>query len=250
MYAEETSFLWHLRTVSLASVMNFLLPARLGEFSLVALVAKRLGFGIGAVGISIFVIRIQELVCATVIAVFLLVFFGTATLGRLLLQVNLGSGLVFLIVTLALVGLGALAYLFRQHALLEKTRRSFLDEGLWGYSALVSLLMFGLIYFVAKALDVEDALATTPLIFLSALLVSLFPVNGLANVGGYHLAWVLPLLAVGYSSDAAVSFSVLAHVMVSALVVLAAFFVLIIDITGASNSGNSDNNRAVSEAQK
>lgn len=230
MYPQEPGFIWHLRTVSLTSVINFLLPARLGELSIVVLVAKRLALGLGDVGLSIFAIRVQELVVALIIGLALLIFApsGVSTFFGFFEA----SPALWSLVLLAFGGVIVLAaiYFYRKHPILDSARKHFCSVKIWGCSWLISVLMYLLIYAIARWLNVDDALAVTPLIFLAVLLVSFVPVNGLANIGGYHLAWVLPLVAVGYETELAVSIALLAHLGVSVLVILATVAVLVLDM--------------------
>ena len=222
MYGVRDQDAWSLHSVTLAAVMNFLLPARLGELSLVALVVQRLQQDYRSVVLSVAVIRIQEFLFASVLAIGWLLLAQRSVPERWWQGAGEGVSLWFA----ALLGLGLVIALwiarrFWQHALLAMPRAHARDPRLWQLSAAVALCMLLLIFCVARGLNIAQAAALTPLVFFAVLLVSFSPVNGLANVGGYHLAWALPLIGLGYDSDQAVSLAVLSHLVVFLMVLVA-----------------------------
>ncbi len=231
MYPGMLGFAWSFRAVSFASVMNFLLPARIGEFSLVALLSKFLNLDFRAVGLSVLVIRVQELVYSLIIAGILFFAFRSTVLiegaGFQIRQVSPW----FLICAAALVLVALLLlYVFRESTHLKHSRGVIQDWRINLLSAAIAFMMLLTILCVAKWLVIENAVVITPMVFIAVLLVSFIPVNGLANVGGYHLAWAAPLLAMGYSRDQAVPLAVSAHLGVSGLVLLALLATLITDL--------------------
>lgn len=197
------------------SVINFLVPARLGEVSLPWMLAKQTGLKISSTVAAAIGIRLIEVVASIVILFFcfalfpdgfqsMLSIFGFSSHSAMLVAIAIWVTIIFMLVIL----------IKRQVADYR------INIPVWIASLGVMLLALSLTMAVCMALGVESVFQVAPIIFLASILVRLMPANGLANAGGLHAAWAAPLALFGYDAPEAVLISIWAHLLIASLVVI------------------------------
>lgn len=210
------SFRSGLRISCYFSLLNFLVPARLGEVSLPWMVASHTGIQFSAAAWVMLFVRVLELT----IAFFLLLLVLVAYPNELQPMLTY-SGWTQKIVILSLaVAIGITLFILVKWQ--KKLGFNYFDQTLVTSLGVV-VLAFLQTLVICMFLKIESPLQVAPMIFFASLFLRFIPVSGLANTGGLHLAWALPLFIVGYTQAEALELSVWAHLLITSLTLLMGF---------------------------
>lgn len=209
--------------VQISMFLNNVLPFRLGDGVRAAMTVRRHGLRIGHVVSSMVAERVLD--AATLLLCFLAV---TPFLARTPLRFDTGPlvlpgaalGTVLLLTAVALL-------LGRRFApgqwarwspvlatLIDSWRRIVSTEGwtIWAWSAVAWVGAFALNYVLLRALGIEVSPVVAIVVACTTNLAMLVP-SSPAQIGVYHAAATLTLVAFGVDQAAAVSFSVLSHLV-------------------------------------
>jgi len=199
------------RTLAVSLVHNtvsFLLPMRLGEIALPALSRHQLNIDLRYSTATLILLRLFD---AHVLLCLLTFFAGSMWLGRFALAAPL---VLLLALPMAMAALQLAAtripkLAFTQELLAQKTTWF----SLYAYTALIWVIkLFALAYLAASLgkLPIDHAWIATIIADGSAL----SPITGFANAGTFELAFALPLLPLGYTSEALIKTAVNVHLFI------------------------------------
>ncbi|MFT7560906.1 MAG: uncharacterized membrane protein YbhN (UPF0104 family) [Flavobacteriales bacterium] len=207
--ANEKVRLLDVCAVSLShNTLSSLLPMKLGELALPILSKHKLNIGLGKSAVTLLLIRLLD---AHVLMVFVLFFAANIWLDSYGLILSIG----FLLLTPAMVPIAR--RLTTLHPKLEPLGDIFANIKLLLMLYIQSILIwsvkltaFALIALSLGNLAIDHAWLATIIADASAL----SPITGFANTGTYEVAFVAPLLPLGYSSDELVKIALNLHIFV------------------------------------
>lgn len=197
------------------SVINFLIPARLGEVSLPWMIARQTGEKFTSAAAAVISIRFMELVAAAGIMLACLVL-----LPQELESIWFWTGLSAAALALAAVVIAVASLILWWGFIRTRVRGYEMALPAWMLSLGVMVLALLLTASICRALGISSALEVAPVIFLASLLIRFLPANGLASSGGLHAAWAVPLGLLGYGTSDALLLSLWAHFLITCLVVV------------------------------
>lgn len=218
-----TSFPRLFGIVHISMFLNNVLPLRLGDAVRAGMTVRSQGVRLAHVVSSMVAERVLD--AATLIICFLLVtpFLPYSPfqldVTRFVLPAAALGGLMLLTVTVLLVLRRSAAGLWTRWSpvlagLAESWRRLLSTEGwkIWGWSALAWTAAFAINFVLFHALDIHVSPAVAIVLGCSTNLAMLVP-SSPAQIGVYHAAATLTLVAFGVDRSVAVSFSVLSHLV-------------------------------------
>lgn len=230
-------YLW-CATCGFYSTLNFLLPARLGEFSLPLFIQRFFGekfLDNAPIVLSLRIIDIGTL-------------FSLGGLAALVVGYTEWLGSMGQLIWLSGVLLIALALVFSvpgiRRFILAKIDLA--KDRLSGHLLSICLTSFFLagVFFIqvlatAMALGTPDALITGFTIFIFTVLTRVVPADGMANIGSHHLAWFLALTISGMPRDEAMSVAVISHLVFVVFVIVGSIVAGSFYFIGKNNEKNT-----------
>jgi hypothetical protein len=194
------------------SSLNFLLPAKLGEFSLPMLIQRFFGEKILDNIPVILGLRVMDVGTLFAVAGLAALFVGYTEWveGMVHLLWLAGGGLTCLLIAL---GVPVIRRFLAGKIELARNRLA----GHFLYIGLTSFLLAGVFFLqvlaTALALGAPGALIAGLTVFIFTVLTRIVPADGLANIGSHHLAWFFALTILGMPRDEAMSVAVLSHLV-------------------------------------
>jgi uncharacterized membrane protein YbhN (UPF0104 family) len=209
--------------VQISMFLNNVLPFRVGDGVRCAMTVRKHGLRIGNVVSSMVAERVMD--AATLVLCFLAV---TPFLSRTPLHFDTGALALPGAALGAVAALAAAALLLSRRfapahwarwspllgSLLDSWRRIVSTEGwtIWVWSAVAWVAAFAINYVLFRALGIEASPVVAIVVGCSTNLAMLVP-SSPAQIGVYHAAATLTLVAFGVDQAAAASFSVLSHLV-------------------------------------
>ncbi len=237
LLSSDLGFVSLFRVVSVQSLANVVLPARLGELSYLYFL-KRQQISLGKSLSSLMLARVFDLAALSAVFFAFLPFFGAPQGGAgFLIGAILVFFLLFLVCLILLVSLreriwGILEALLGKFPFL-RSRADNLKEAFYAFVEAFSTLrhfrhlagvfmtslgvwlsahLFGYLCMV-KMLYLPLTLPETVFILSFLQLVNLLPVHPFGGVGTVDVAWAFAVMSFGVSSEVAISSAVTAHIM-------------------------------------
>lgn len=208
----------------LHGALNYLFPFKTGEFSFPVMSKIFLRRPLSESALALIICRIMDLI---LIAVLMLgVFFFDNSLVASVVRVfeNVSrTGFYFVVSVMAITIFSFLVFfrVFRIGCLLSKYFARFRNISclqiilIFMLTFLIWFCMLANFYFLSISMGYQIPFVTVALVSILMTPLSMFPVQGVANVGMFELAWVTVLTLLGWSKDYAFQLAIKVHVLLT-----------------------------------
>lgn len=207
--------------------LNYFFPMKMGEFSFPLLSRLFLGKTMLESGAALIICRVMDL--AFVLLMFLVVTIIWDGLQEVLSVSGIGDlDFIWVIGGGLVMGGGLLLFLFRKYIfrVYKKWSRILVINRI-GVPAGIRLVLatpaiwfciLGNFYFLAACLGYQIPLAAMVVVSVLMVPLSLIPVQGVANIGVFEVAWVSGLMLFGFSRGESLEIAVKVHLVLTAQV--------------------------------
>ncbi|MCD4760049.1 flippase-like domain-containing protein [archaeon] len=218
--------------VCIHNVMNYLIPARLGELSYFYLLKrKKIEFGKSVASFA--VVRFFDLLVVSIIFFVSLIFMKNVPESF-----NGIVPIVAVLVGLLLIFILISPLLYRYFSSKLNSKRLFVKKlkeiydallviksksvlfSLFLFSVLIWFSLYSLMYVLLLDLGIQFSLWQAIIVISFPLIISALPINGIGGYGTTEVAWLIPFLAFGLSKEIAIANGFVIHTFQFALVLL------------------------------